>query len=242
MAPFERIAKPFQSVHGPSTYEQVQHQSDGPHLSKSLHYIKAGLVTEFKPALIELLQREFRPSNEIFIYMQNASGAVGDVAPQDTAFWNRKSMANLMILGTWKNPAATEPIVLRYARRGKRSRRSPRASIPTSATLSSEDANVLIATSVTTTRASAKIKQQIRPRQSAAPEFEHRACGLTRNNDAEQRGLQRDDGRVQVSLRDRALDHYGQMTLTSGLAACRGRRRARSQRGASCLAFSTRSP
>jgi len=108
LAPFEGVAKPVQSVHGPYTYEQVQHQFDGPHLSTNFHYIKAGLISELKPALIELLQREFRPSNEIFIYLQNASGAVGDVAPQDTAFWNRKSMANLMILGTWKNPSDTE--------------------------------------------------------------------------------------------------------------------------------------
>jgi hypothetical protein len=108
LAPFERVAKPFLSVIEPSTYEQVQHQSDGPHLSKNFHYIKAGLIREFKPALVELLKREFRPSNEIFVYLQNASGAVGDIAPQDTAFWNRKSMANLMILGTWKDPAKTE--------------------------------------------------------------------------------------------------------------------------------------
>jgi hypothetical protein len=108
LAPFDRVAKPFMSVHEPSTYEQVQHQSDGPHLSKNFHYIKAGLIREFKPALVELLQREFRPSNEIFVYLQNASGAVGDIAPQDTAYWNRKSMANLMILGTWKDPAKTE--------------------------------------------------------------------------------------------------------------------------------------
>ena len=40
--------------------------------------------------------------------MQNASGAVGDVAPEATAFWNRKSMTNLMILGSWKNAADTE--------------------------------------------------------------------------------------------------------------------------------------
>ncbi len=107
LAPFDRVAKPFQSVHGPDTYERVQHQSDGPHLSKNLHYIKAGLVKELKPGLIEVL-REFSPSNEIFIYFQNASGAVGDVAPTDTAFWNRQSMANLMILGTWRDPAKTE--------------------------------------------------------------------------------------------------------------------------------------
>ena len=107
MAPFERVAKPFLNVHGPDTYERVQHQSDGPHLSIKLHYIKAGLVKELKPGLVDVL-REFRPSNEIFVYLQNASGAVGDIAPQDTAFWNRKSMANLMILGSWKNPSDTE--------------------------------------------------------------------------------------------------------------------------------------
>jgi len=107
LAPFERVAKPFQSTHGPSTYEQVQHQSDGPHLASSRHYIKAGLVKEFKPGLVDVL-REFKPTNDIFVYLQNASGAVGDVAPSDTAFWNRKSMANLMILGAWRNPADTE--------------------------------------------------------------------------------------------------------------------------------------
>jgi FAD/FMN-containing dehydrogenase len=108
IAPFDRVARPVQSVHGPDTYERVQHQSDGPHLSKTLHYIKAGLVREFKPDLIRILQSEFRPTGEIFIYLQNASGAVADIAPQDTAFWNRTSMANLMILGTWRNPADTE--------------------------------------------------------------------------------------------------------------------------------------
>jgi hypothetical protein len=107
IAPFDRVAKPLQSVHGPSTYQQVQHQSDGPHLSTWLHYIKAGLVTGFSPGLIDAL-REFKPTNELFVYMQNASGAVGDVRPTDTAFWNRKSLANLMILGTWKDPAHTE--------------------------------------------------------------------------------------------------------------------------------------
>lgn len=108
MAPFEKVAKPVQSVREPVPYERVQHQSDGPHLSNNFHYIKAGLVREFKPELIETLKREFKPSGSMFVYMQNASGAVGDVAPEATAFWNRKSMTNLMILGSWKNPADTE--------------------------------------------------------------------------------------------------------------------------------------
>ena len=108
IAPFEKVAKQFQGGHGVESYERVQHQSDGPHLSNNLHYLKAGLVTGFKPELIEVLQREFRPSAQVFIYMQNASGAVGDVAPDATAFWNRKSMTNLMIMGSWKNAADTE--------------------------------------------------------------------------------------------------------------------------------------
>jgi hypothetical protein len=72
--------------------------------------VKAGLVTKFEPGLVEVL-REFKPTRELFVYMQNASGAVGDLKPTDTAFWNRKSMANLMIFGTWKDPAKSESII-----------------------------------------------------------------------------------------------------------------------------------
>jgi len=40
--------------------------------------------------------------------MQNSSGAVGDVAPEATAFWNRKSLVNLMVMGEWRDPAQSE--------------------------------------------------------------------------------------------------------------------------------------
>jgi hypothetical protein len=96
------------SVHGPDTYERVQHQSDGPHLSRSFHYLKAGLIAEFTPGLIEVL-RGFTPSRDTFVYMQNASGAVGDIAPAATAYWNRKAMVNLMVMGSWPNAADTRP-------------------------------------------------------------------------------------------------------------------------------------
>jgi len=88
----------------------VQHQFDGPHLSNNLHYIKAGLIRELKPELVELLQREFKPSGPVFVWLQNASGAVGEVAPGDTAFWHRKSTANLMILAEWRKPEDTDRI------------------------------------------------------------------------------------------------------------------------------------
>jgi len=110
MEPFERVAKPLQSVHGPDSYLRVQHQFDGPHLSNNLHYIKAGLIRELKPELVELLQREFKPSGQVFVWLQNASGAVGEVAPGDTAFWHRKSTANLMILAEWRKPEDTDRI------------------------------------------------------------------------------------------------------------------------------------
>jgi FAD/FMN-containing dehydrogenase len=110
MEPFERLTKPLQSVHGPDSYLRVQHQFDGPHHSPNHHYIKAGLIPELKPELVDLLQREFTPNAQLFVWLQNASGAVGDVAPSDTAFWHRKSTANLMILAEWKNPADTDRI------------------------------------------------------------------------------------------------------------------------------------
>jgi len=70
--------------------------------------MKAGFVREITPAFSDYLVKEYEPTSTAGIYMQNASGAVGDVAPAATAFWNRKNLANLMILSAWGDPADTE--------------------------------------------------------------------------------------------------------------------------------------
>jgi hypothetical protein len=103
-----RIGKPLADTLRAMDYLDVQRQFDDGNLSAQYHYLKAGFVREISPAFAHFLARDYRPVKDVSIYMQNASGAVGDVAPEATAFWNRKSVANLMILGAWGEAADTE--------------------------------------------------------------------------------------------------------------------------------------
>lgn len=103
-----RIGKPLSDTARVMKYVDIQRQFDDGNVSARYHYLKAGFVREITPAFAEYLVREYEPTATVGIYMQNASGAVGDVAPDATAFWNRKNAANLMILSAWGDPADTE--------------------------------------------------------------------------------------------------------------------------------------
>jgi FAD/FMN-containing dehydrogenase len=103
-----RIGKPVSDTIEVRKYMDVQRQFDDGNISGQFHYIKGGFVTEVTTALADFLAKGFEPANSVAVYMQNASGAVGDIAPQATAFWNRKAVANLMVLADWGDPADTE--------------------------------------------------------------------------------------------------------------------------------------
>lgn len=103
-----RIGKPLSDTVRAMKYVDVQRQFDDGNVSARYHYLKAGFVREITPAFVDYLVREFEATDAVGIYMQNSSGAVGDVAPDATAFWNRKSVANLMIMSAWKDAAETE--------------------------------------------------------------------------------------------------------------------------------------
>lgn len=102
------IAKPLSDTIEVRKYVDVQRQFDDGNISGQFHYIKGGLVPDITPAFAEFLAKGFEPTSGTVAYLQNASGAVGDIAPDATAFWNRKAVANLMILAEWGNPADTE--------------------------------------------------------------------------------------------------------------------------------------
>jgi hypothetical protein len=108
LEPLLRLSKPIENTIGPQTYLQVQRQFDGPHLSPTYHYLKGGFLREFAPGLIDLLADDFRPGEHFGVYMQNSSGAVGDIEPTATAFWNRNTIVNLMLIGDWPDPADNE--------------------------------------------------------------------------------------------------------------------------------------
>jgi FAD/FMN-containing dehydrogenase len=103
-----RIGKPLDDTTKVRPYVDVQRQFDDGNISGRLHYIKGGFVPEISPAFADFLAKGFEPTGGAFVYMQNASGAVGEIAPEATAFWNRKAVANLMVLAAWGDPADTE--------------------------------------------------------------------------------------------------------------------------------------
>ena len=103
-----RIGKPLDDATKVQKYVDVQRQFDDGNLSGQLHYIKGGFVPEITAAFADFIAKEYQPTRGANVYMQNGSGAVGDIAPDATAFWNRKVVANLMILGAWGDPAETE--------------------------------------------------------------------------------------------------------------------------------------
>jgi hypothetical protein len=103
-----RIGKPLDDTTKVQKYVDVQRQFDDGNISGRLHYIKGGFVPEVTPAFADFLAKGFEPKSGAAVYLQNASGAVGDIAPEATAFWNRKVVSNLMVLGAWGDPADTE--------------------------------------------------------------------------------------------------------------------------------------
>jgi FAD binding domain/Berberine and berberine like len=108
LEPLKRLGKPAYGSFQPRNYTAVQRDFDDKPGDPAYHYMKGGLVREFTPEFVTHLARDFQPSAHCFIYMQNASGAVGDVAPDATAFWNRKAICNLMVMGEWRDPAQTD--------------------------------------------------------------------------------------------------------------------------------------
>ena len=108
LEPMKKLGKTIDDSFRPMKYTEVQRQFDTDPKGPDLHYVKSGLVREFTPDFVKYLAREFAPKDHVFIYMQNSSGAVGDVAPEATAFWNRKSLVNLMVMGEWRDPANSE--------------------------------------------------------------------------------------------------------------------------------------
>jgi FAD/FMN-containing dehydrogenase len=103
LRPFRQFGKPIENTIGAMPYLAVQSQFDGPPLDPTMNYIKGGFVRAFPADLIDVLADDFRPSSQVSVFFQNANGAVADVAQSATAFSHRDALANLMVLGNWKD-------------------------------------------------------------------------------------------------------------------------------------------
>lgn len=101
LQPLTRFGKPFVNTIVLQDYVQVQKQFDGPVHSPLNNYLKGGFLRQFTPGLIEALTGDFRPDETFGAYFHHSGGAVGDLAPADTAFPHRQAIGNLMMSGAW---------------------------------------------------------------------------------------------------------------------------------------------
>jgi hypothetical protein len=108
LEPLQRFGKPIKNTIGPQSYLVVQTQFDTPPLDPTHWYLKGGFVREYSSGLIGLLADEPRPEGSV-MFFENANGAVTDVAQTATAFSHRNAVANMMLIGLWKDPSQDEP-------------------------------------------------------------------------------------------------------------------------------------
>jgi len=109
LEPLQRFGKPLKNTIRQQSYLVVQTWFDPPPVDPRHHYLKGGFVREYPSGLIAALADEFRPEAGISVYFQNANGAVADEPQTATAFSHRGAMANMMLLGVWKDPSQDEP-------------------------------------------------------------------------------------------------------------------------------------
>jgi hypothetical protein len=106
LAPLQKLGKPLVDSVEVWDYLKVQKQFDEEEYpSRYRHYVRGGLISAFAPALIDYLRDGFRPTDQVAMYFQDSGGAVGDIEPTATAFWNRDSLYNLLILARWSDPS-----------------------------------------------------------------------------------------------------------------------------------------
>jgi FAD/FMN-containing dehydrogenase len=106
VAPLRKLGKPLRDQLAAAPYTKLQGSDEAPGASTIGAYVKGGLVYGLTPALIDAAVDyiESHPSNNFEIEFGANGGAVGRVAPRDTAFFGRGSSHTLLAFAFWKVP------------------------------------------------------------------------------------------------------------------------------------------
>jgi FAD/FMN-containing dehydrogenase len=104
--PLRKLGKPLRDQMAPASYVKLQGSDATPAVSSYGSYVKGGLVYGLTPALIDTIvdYLEAHPSNNFEVELGVNGGAVGRVAPQDTAFFGRGASHTLLVFAFWKVP------------------------------------------------------------------------------------------------------------------------------------------
>jgi FAD/FMN-containing dehydrogenase len=103
MQPFAALGKPVNSTVRGVDYVALQRSHDQDDPRAMVSYVKDGFVEGISPALVDTILEglEGDPGRFTQCYFQHCGGAIGRVAPGDTAFSQRYATHDLMVILAW---------------------------------------------------------------------------------------------------------------------------------------------
>jgi FAD/FMN-containing dehydrogenase len=117
LAPLRKLGTPLKDSIRSVDYEMLQREWDTTDPRNEGQYLKSGFINDFPAALVTAQVDGFRPDPQrsTTLFFQHAGGAIGRVAPDETAFPHRRSRLNMFANVTWDAAADATPHV-KYVR------------------------------------------------------------------------------------------------------------------------------
>lgn len=109
LAPVRAFGKPLADQVKAMPYLALQSGSDEGNAPGRNYYVKSGFVETPDPRLFDAIVAGFTPAPDraTVLLLQQLGGAIGRVRPDATAFNHRKARFDLVVLGSWEDPATT---------------------------------------------------------------------------------------------------------------------------------------
>lgn len=102
-APIMAIGEPIMNNIHSRDYVEIQRSWDNTDPRTDAEYMKSGFINEFPDALMDEIVNGFEPQDgrSVMIYLQHSGGAIGRVPKNATAFAQRDSIANMLLVVGW---------------------------------------------------------------------------------------------------------------------------------------------
>lgn len=107
IAPVRNFIKPLADQVMAVPYVKVQSKGDDANAPGRNYYVKSGFVESVDPRLLDAMVAGFSgdPGRGTVMLLQQLGGAISRVRPGATAFNHRKARFDLLVLGSWGDPA-----------------------------------------------------------------------------------------------------------------------------------------
>jgi len=109
IAPLRTFIKPLADQVKAMPYLKLQTGGDEANAAGRNYYVKSGFVELVDPRLLDAMAAGFSAAagRTTVMVLQQLGGAIGRVRPDATAFNHRKARFDLLVLGSWEDPAQT---------------------------------------------------------------------------------------------------------------------------------------